>query len=66
MKNNFCHVLFILIISLKYMRSKYCNVLQVQNQEVQGLSEGMAKVNPFERALFFTKSGFSGVFWDEK
>ena len=26
----------------------------------------MSKVNPFARALIFTKSGFSGVFWDEK
>ena len=33
---------------------------------VQGLSERMIKVNPFARALIFTKSGFSEVFWDEK
>ena len=33
---------------------------------VQGHPERMSKVNPFARALIFTKSGFSGVFWDEK
>ena len=33
---------------------------------VQGHSERMLKVNPFAWALIFTKSGFSGVFWDEK
>ena len=33
---------------------------------IQGLPERMSKVNPFARALIFTKSGFSGVFWDEK
>ena len=33
---------------------------------IQGHPERMSKVNPFARALIFTKSGFSGVFWDEK
>ena len=33
---------------------------------LQGHPERMLKVNPFARALIFTKSGFSGVFWDEK
>ena len=33
---------------------------------IQGLSERMIKVNPFARALIFTKNGFSEVFWDEK
>ena len=30
---------------------------------LQGHPERMSKVNPFARALIFTKSGFSGVFW---
>ena len=34
--------------------------------DLQGHPERMLKVNPFARALIFTKSGFSGVFWDEK
>ena len=34
--------------------------------DLQGLSERMLKVNPFAWALIFTKSGFFGVFWDEK
>ena len=33
---------------------------------IQGHPERMSKVNPFAWALIFTKSGFSGVFWDEK
>ena len=33
---------------------------------LQGHPERVLKVNPFARALIFTKSGFSGVFWDEK
>ena len=33
---------------------------------IQGLPERVLKVNPFARALIFTKNGFSGVFWDEK
>ena len=34
--------------------------------DIQGHPERMLKVNPFARALIFTKSGFSEVFWDEK
>ena len=41
-----------------------CSILVALN--VQGLPEKMSKVNSFARALIFTKSGFSGVFWDEK
>ena len=33
---------------------------------VQGHPELMSKVKLFARALIFTKSGFSGVFWGEK
>ena len=33
---------------------------------IQGHPERVLKVNPFARALIFTKNGFSGVFWDEK
>ena len=36
------------------------------NVNIQGHPERMSKVNPFARALIFTKIGFSGVFWDEK
>ena len=32
------------------------------NVNIQGHPERMSKVNPFARALIFTKSGFSGVF----
>ena len=38
----------------------------VVNVTLQGHPERVLKVNPFARALIFTKSGFSGVFWDEK
>ena len=34
--------------------------------DIQGYVERMLKVNPFARALIFTKNGFSGVFLDEK
>ena len=33
---------------------------------IQGHPERMLKVNLFARALIFTKSGFSGMFRDEK
>ena len=47
-------------------------VMQLSNQRRPecmrrpGHPERMSKVNPFAWALIFTKSGFSGVFWDEK
>ena len=36
------------------------------SRKLQGHPERVLKVNPLARALIFTKSGFSGVFWDEK
>ena len=38
----------------------------VRKMSIQGHPERMLKVNPFARALIFTKSGFSGMFRDEK
>ena len=57
---------------------KYSNIFEYPNirhtmlhkllgsEHVQSHQERMLKVNPFARALIFTKSGFSEVFWDEK